>query len=149
MPNCDNTNFFIQSIVSRLIKIESKLITRYCASNYFMRSDPASGFWGQTFSGASSITRNFSWNVNFCLELLTCWVSWWWYDELCWQRFEATYDYSFQFTLAALVDCFWVRSHFLCRVMWSSPDFVSSFQAAHCLASPSWYFSSRGAWLRT
>lgn len=32
MANCDNTNFFIQSIVSRLIKIESKLITRYCAS---------------------------------------------------------------------------------------------------------------------
>lgn len=105
MPNCDNTNFFVQSIVS-LIKIQSQLMTfNYILtlSLVIVASDLEFGFWERISSGALSIIQSFNWNVNFCLESLMCSV--WQWNYVRTSSFSVFFSHE-QFTSVALVDYF-------------------------------------------
>lgn len=139
MPNCDNTNFFIQSIVSRLIKIESVLITPLLCFNHFSLPQRsriwflgANFQWGIIDYPKLQLKRELLFGISDVLGE---------FDEAMNSRREIRLLLYISVYVGGLGGLFLGKK----RLSVKSCDSVSTLQAARCSASPNWCFSSRGA----
>lgn len=75
MPNCDNSNFFTQSIVSSTSTTMLSTFNQYGYMSHILpsliaRRDLVYGFWELIYSGESSTIQSFNFDVNYFSDLV-------------------------------------------------------------------------------